>query len=116
MVSLTIDKHKKRGKHLLMSVSKSRSILDHRSLLSSSFSNGVLNQLPKLFLNDEVCRLLNTLSNDEYKLLQDTKKILEERIILDKQYARDLQELTAKADRIAWPTYTHSIASVKLKS
>jgi hypothetical protein len=99
-----------------MSVPKSRSILDHRSLLSSSFSNGILNQLPKLFLNDEVCRPLNTLSNDEYKLLQDTKKILEERIILDKQYARDLQELTAKADRIEWPTYTHSIASVKLKS
>jgi hypothetical protein len=35
---------------------------------------------------------------------------------LDKQYARDLQELTAKADRIEWPTYTHSIASVKLKT
>jgi len=99
-----------------MSVSKPRIILDHRSSSSSSFSNGILNQLPKLFFNDEGFRLLNTLPSEEYKLLQDIKKILEERIILDKQYARDLQELTAKADRIEWPTYTHSIASVKLKS
>ena len=75
--------------------------------------NDVCNQLSKLFSSDEGYRLLSTVSSEEYKLLQDTKKILEERLNLDKQYASDLQELTAKADRTAWPTETHPIASVK---
>ena len=69
-------------------------------------------QLSKLFCSNEGYRLLGTVLSDEYKLLQDTKKILEERVTLDKQYAKNLQELAAKADRIAWPTDTHSIALV----
>lgn len=75
--------------------------------------NDVGNQFSKIFSNDEGYRLLSTVSSEEYKLLQDTKKILEERLNLDKQYAQNLQELTAKADRIAWPTDKHSMASVK---
>ncbi|CAF1621235.1 unnamed protein product, partial [Adineta ricciae] len=68
-------------------------------------------RLSDFFCSDEGYRLLGTVLSDEYKLLQDTKKILEERLALDKQYAKSLQELAAKADRIAWPTDTHSIAS-----
>ncbi len=75
--------------------------------------NGGCNRLSKLLSSDEGYRLLSTVSNEEYKLLQDTKKILEERFHLDKQYAQDLQELTATADRIAWLTDPHSISSVK---
>jgi hypothetical protein len=98
-----------------MSIFKPRIILNQRDSSLSSSSNDILNQLSKLFSSDEGCRLLSKLSSEEYKLLQDTKEILEERILLDKKYAQDLQELTAKADRIEWPTDKHSIASVKLK-
>ena len=77
--------------------------------------NDTFNQLSKVFSSDEGFHLLSTILSEEYKLLQDTKKILEERIILDKQYAQNLQALTAKADRIAWPTTTHPIASVNQK-
>jgi hypothetical protein len=75
--------------------------------------NDGCNRLSKLLSSDEGYRLLSTVSSEEYKLLQDTKEILEERFRLDKKYAQDLQVLTAKADRIVWPTDTHSIASVK---
>ena len=69
-------------------------------------------QISTLFSSDAGYQLLSTVASDEQKLLQDTKRILEDRLNLDRQYAKDLQELTAKADRIAWPTETYSIASV----
>ncbi len=75
--------------------------------------NDGCNRLSKLLSSDEGYRLLSTVSSEEYKLLQDTKEILEERFRLDKKYATDLQELTAKADCIAWPTDIPLIASKK---
>jgi len=75
--------------------------------------NDGCNRLSKLLSSDEGYRLLSTVSSEEYKLLQDTKMILEERFHLDKKYAKDLQELAAKADCIARLTDPHSIASVK---
>ena len=70
------------------------------------------NQFARHFASQEGFRLLSSIVNDECKLLQDTKKILDKRITLDEQYARNLQELTASADRIAWPTNTQPIAGV----
>ena len=99
--------------HLLMSTLKSKINSNHRCPSSPSSPNDNFNQLSKLFSSDGGYHLLITISAEEYKLLQETKEILEERVILDKQYARNLQLLTAKADRISWPTNTHPIASVK---
>ena len=82
----------------------------HSTLPHSSADDS--DRLSNFFCSDTGYRLLGTVLSDEYKLLQDTKKILEERLALDKQYARSLQELAAKADRIVWPTETHLIASV----
>lgn len=66
------------------------------------------------FFNDEGYRILGVITNDELKLLHETKKILDKRISLDEQYAKNLQELTASADRIAWPVQTHPIAAVRI--
>jgi hypothetical protein len=96
-----------------MNTLRSRVNPNHRYPPSPGSPNDTFNQLSKVFSSDDGFRLLSTISSEEYKLLQDTKKILEERILLDKQYAQNLQALTAKADRIAWPTTTHPIASVK---
>jgi hypothetical protein len=87
--------------------------MNHRQSLVPSASNGISNQLSRSFLSHDGCRILSTVVSEEHKLLQDTKKILEKRILLDEQYARNLQDLTASADRITWPTNTHPIASVK---
>jgi hypothetical protein len=95
-----------------MTAIKSRINSTPRYPLSPDSPNDLSNQLSKTFSSDEGYRLLSTISSEEYKLLQETKKILEERFTLDKQYARNLQDLTAKADRISWPTNTHPIASV----
>ena len=86
--------------------------MTHRNSLVSGALNGVSNQLSKNFSSHEGCRILSTLLTDECKLLQETKKILEKRILIDEQYAKNLQDLTASADRIAWLGNTHSIASV----
>ena len=82
----------------------------HSTLPHSSADDS--DRLSNFFCSDTGYRLLGTVLSDEYKLLQDTKKILEERLALDKQYARSLQELAAKADRIVWPNDAHLIASV----
>lgn len=88
--------------------------MNHRS---SSEPAGALsdtsNQLSKNFCSNDGYRILSNVLSDEYKLLQETKKILEKRVLLDEQYARNLQDLTANADRVAWPINTHPIASVK---
>ncbi len=76
-------------------------------------TNDIKNQLSKTFSSTEGYRILSNVISDEYKLLEETKRILERRILLDEQYARNLQDLTANADRIAWPVNTHPIASVK---
>jgi hypothetical protein len=70
------------------------------------------NQLSKTFSSHDGCRILSTVLTDESRLLQDTKRILEKRVLIDEQYARNLQDLTASADRVAWPVSTHPIASV----
>ncbi|CAF0835288.1 unnamed protein product [Adineta steineri] len=90
---------------------RQRIIPNHQQPSSPKSPNENLSQFSKLFSSDEGYRILNTVSSEEYKLLQDTKKILEEKVNLDKQYAENLQQLTAKADRIAWPTEPHLIAS-----
>jgi hypothetical protein len=72
----------------------------------------ILNQLSKTFSSTDGYRILSTVISDEYKLLQETKRILEKRLQLDEDYARNLQDLTASADRIAWPVNTHPIAAV----
>jgi len=87
--------------------------MNHRYSPESGAPNGSLNQLSKNFSSNEGYRILSNIVSDEYKLLQETKKILEKRVLLDEQYARNLQDLTANADRIAWPVNTHPIASVK---
>ncbi|UJR37690.1 hypothetical protein I4U23_030385 [Adineta vaga] len=94
-----------------MNVQRPRTAQNHRNSLLPNSSNNTSQQLSTIFSSDEGCQLLSTVINDEYKLLQDTKKILEERLNLDKLYAKNLQELTAKADRITWPTETNSIAT-----
>jgi hypothetical protein len=85
---------------------------DYLSSTKLDISNSLLNY----FNSNEGYRQLTSTINDEYKLLQDTKKILDKRISLDEQYARNLQELTANADRIAWPTTNQPLASVKRKT
>ncbi len=87
--------------------------MNHRYSSGSGAPNDTSNQLSKNFSNNEGYRILSNVVSDEYKLLQETKKILEKRILLDEQYARNLQDLTASADRVAWPVNTHPIASVK---
>jgi hypothetical protein len=78
-----------------------------------SQQNGeISNQLSKTFSSTEGYRILSNVISDESKLLQETKKILERRLQLDEQYARNLQDLTASADRVAWPINTHPIAAV----
>jgi hypothetical protein len=72
----------------------------------------ISNQLSKTFSSTEGYRILSNVISDESKLLQETKKILERRLLLDEQYARNLQDLTASADRVAWPINTHPIAAV----
>jgi hypothetical protein len=77
------------------------------------WENGdTLNQLSKTFSSTEGYRILSNVISDEYKLLQQTKHILEKRVLLDEQYARNLQDLAASADRVAWPVNTHPIAAV----
>jgi len=71
-----------------------------------------INQLSKTFSSTEGYRILSNVISDEYKLLQQTKHILEKRVLLDEQYARNLQDLAASADRVAWPVNTHPIAAV----
>jgi hypothetical protein len=88
--------------------SKSRMTMNHHHIPPDTS-----NQLSKNFSSNEGYRIVGTVINDEFKLLQETKKILEKRILLDEQYARNLQDLTANADRVAWPVNTHPIASVK---
>lgn len=73
-------------------------------------------QFSTTFANAEGYRILSNVISDEYKLLEETKRILERRLILDEQYARNLQDLTASADRVAWPVNTHPIASVKISA
>ena len=85
--------------------------MTHRYPSVPGAPNDESNQLSKRFSSHEGCRTLSTVLNDEFKLLQDTKKILEKRMLLDEQYAKNLQELTATADRVAWPVTTHPIAS-----
>jgi hypothetical protein len=86
--------------------------MNHRYRSVAGASDDGSNQLLKSFVSHEGCRILNTIVSDECKLLQETKKILDKRILLDLQYAKNLQDLTASADRIAWPIDTHPIASV----
>lgn len=88
----------------------------HRSLTSNGLSapNDVSSQLfSTTFSSADGYRILSNVISDEYKLLEETKKILEKRLALDEQYARNLQDLTASADRVAWPVNTHPIASVR---
>ncbi|CAF0979554.1 unnamed protein product [Adineta steineri] len=84
----------------------------HRRIVVPGAPNDGSNALLKYFFSHEGCRILSTIVTDEYKILQETKKILEKRISLDEQYAKNLQDLTANADRIIWPGGTHPIASV----
>jgi hypothetical protein len=85
--------------------------MTHRHPPIPGAPNDASNQLSKRFSSHEGCRILSSVLSDEFKLLQDTKKILEKRMLLDEQYAKNLQELTASADRVAWPVTTHPIAS-----
>ncbi|CAF4749370.1 unnamed protein product, partial [Rotaria socialis] len=71
-----------------------------------------VNQLSDCFSSDEGCRILTNAVGDECKVLQDIKKILEKRASIDEQYAKNLQDLTANANKISWPTSTHPIAPV----
>jgi hypothetical protein len=89
--------------------------MNHRYSLGAGAPNDASNQLSKNFSSNEGYRILSNVVSDEYKLLQETKKILEKRILIDEQYARNLQDLTANADRVAWPVNSHPIASVKIK-
>lgn len=76
--------------------------MSHRT--SEKFANS--------FANHEGCRIVSLIINDEYKVLQETKKLLEKRIALDEQYARTLQELATSADRLAASTNPHPLVSV----
>lgn len=87
--------------------------MTNRYSSESGAPNGTSNQLSNNFSSNDGYRILSNVVSDEYKLLQETKKILEKRVLLDEQYARSLQDLTANADRVAWPINTHPIASVK---
>ncbi|CAF0796613.1 unnamed protein product [Adineta ricciae] len=64
------------------------------------------------FSNHDGCRILSLIINDEYKILQETKKLAEKRITLDEQYAKSLQELAASADRLAASTNPHPLVSI----
>ncbi|CAF3398988.1 unnamed protein product [Rotaria sp. Silwood1] len=93
-------------------ISKTRTISNRQCRQSSVSPNNTLNRLSTISSTDEGCRLLCEISNEENKLLQYIKEILEERLTLDKQYAQNLQELAAKADRIACLTTANSMASI----
>ena len=80
--------------------------------MNSHVVNGSSQRFPRCFCSHEGYRMLINFINDECKLLQDSKKLLDKRISLDEQYARNLQELTTNADRIPWPTATHPIGKV----
>lgn len=82
----------------------------HRSFTG----NDVSHQFSTRFSSVEGYRILSNVISDEYKLLEETKRILEKRLVIDEQYARNLQELTASADGVAWPVNTHPIASVEI--
>ncbi len=90
--------------------------MNHRYSPGADAPNDTSNQLSKNFSSNEGYRILSNVVSDEYKLLQETKRILEKRVLIDEQYAKNLQELTANADRIAWPINSHPIASVKNKT
>ncbi|CAF2524438.1 unnamed protein product [Rotaria sp. Silwood2] len=92
--------------------SKTRTLSNRQYVPPSVLSNDTLNRLSTISSRDEGCRLLSEVSSEENKLLQYLKEILEERVLLDKQYAQNLQELAAKADRIACLTKTNSMASI----
>ena len=76
--------------------------MNHRT--SEKFANS--------FSNHDGYRILSLIINDEYKILQETKKLFEKRIALDEQYAKSLQELAASADRLATSTNPHPLVSV----
>ena len=95
-----------------MSESKARTILNQQHSEPFVRLNDTLTQFSTIFSSSEGYRILSVISSEECKLLRDIKKILEERTNLDKRYAQSLQELTAKADHIAWSTNGHPIISV----
>lgn len=78
-----------------------------------TLSNSTSNQWATFFSSDEGYPTLIYDLNEECKVLQNIKKLLEERLILDKQYARSIQELTKKAERMPWGTHRHTMISVK---
>ena len=88
-------------------------MIHHRSFTGNHITD-VSHQFSATFSSVEGYRILSNVISDEYKLLEETKRILEKRLVLDEQYARSLQDLTASADRVAWPVHTHPIASVKI--
>ncbi|CAF1687724.1 unnamed protein product, partial [Didymodactylos carnosus] len=62
--------------------------------------------------SDDAYRALSSFHMQEHKLLQEIRKMLEKRILLDLDYAHQLQELTASADnKIPW-LQMHPISSV----
>ena len=67
----------------------------------------------KQFASNEGFKLLSNVIGDEIRLLQETRKLLEKRTSLDEQYARNLQDLAATADRVGWPMNTHPISTVR---
>ena len=77
-------------------------------------SHNIIFQLSENFCSHEGCQILTTVVNDECKLLQDVKKILEKRILLDEQYAKGLQDVTANINRTLCSENAHSIAKVEM--
>lgn len=87
----------------------------HRHLSTPSVQAITIKSLSESFSSDEGCRTLSNVLTDECKVLQDIKKILDKRVSIDEQYAKNLQDLTASANKILWPINTHPIAPVKKK-
>lgn len=77
--------------------------------------SGIPNKLYEKFTSDEGCRILSNVISDECKMAQDLKKILEKRLSLDEQYAKNLLDLATSVNRFSWPIDTHPIASVTRK-
>ena len=75
-------------------------------------STSVLHRLSHSFFSADGFGVLSAAIIDECKLLQDVKRLLERRMVLDEQYAKNLQELTASADRLVYPPSSPALASV----
>ncbi|CAF2069418.1 unnamed protein product [Rotaria magnacalcarata] len=86
--------------------------MNHLHAPTPYLPSNAVNQLSDCFSSDEGCRILTSAIGDECKVLQDIKKILEKRASIDEQYAKNLQDLTANANKISWPISTHLIAPV----